>query len=269
MVPSRSIKIATEVDAAAVADDDASLNEILVDAVGIGDSRQEEVGVGGKDFLANGQECHRFEQGVPLFEYHGDVTLQQGGIAQNFHRLGLCEDVDVVGVLDFVVKPNDVFAGKCHAEADTSGCPRLGEGGEDNEIGVLGNVHAEGTLGGEIAVCLIDNDDALERLDDLFDFLPQEGVACGIVGRTDEDDFGVVVAGGKQGVGIHVEVGCEGHLAVLHIVDIGTDFVHAIGGVNRHDVVLAWTAEDAEREVNRLVAAIAQKDVANGHALHG
>ena len=60
----------------------------------------------------------------------------------------------------------------------------------------------------------------------------------------------------------------EQHGAILHVVDVGTHLVHAVGGLDGHHVVDAGLAEAAVGQVDGLVAAVAQEDALGGHALH-
>ena len=161
------------------------------------------------------------------------------------------------------------MTGECHAEAYACCSPCLGESSQRYEVGILVEVVAQRTLGREVAICLIDDDDALEGTEDMLYLLTLEGVARRVVGRTDEDDLCVVVACGKETVGVKVEGVSEGHFAVLHIVDVGAHLIHAVCRVYGYNIVDAGTAEDAEWEVNGLIATVAEEDVVDCNSLEG
>ena len=56
---------------------------------------------------------------------------------------------------------------------------------------------AERDLRGEVAVCLVDDDDAVETVDYLGNLIAVKGVARGVVRRAYPYEFGVVVGGGE------------------------------------------------------------------------
>ena len=80
---------------------------------------------------------------------------------------------------------------------------------------------AEWTLGGEVAICLVDDDYTFEGGDYLVDLVAVEGIASGVVGRTEPDEFGVLVGGGEEFVGIELETLFQAYCAIFHIVDVG------------------------------------------------
>ena len=119
----------------------------------------------------------------------------------------------------------------------------------------------------EVYVGLIHDDDALETLDDLDDFVAVERVARGVVGRTEPYYLRVLVAGCQQFLCMQLEVLVKQNLTALDVVDVGTHLVHAVGGCDAHYVVAPWLAENAEGQVDGLVAAVAEEDVLGRHAL--
>ena len=66
---------------------------------------------------------------------------------------------------------------------------------------------------------------------------------------------------------LQFEIRSEKHFAVFHIVDVGTDLVHAVGGLDGHDIVALWHTKDTEYKVNGFVAAVAEKDLRGFHPL--
>jgi hypothetical protein len=54
----------------------------------------------------------------------------------------------------------------------------------------------------------------------------------------------------------------EQHGAILNIIDVGADLVHAVGRFNSHDIVDLRTAKHTVDKIYRLIRAVAEKDVA-------
>ena len=179
----------------------------------------------------------------------------------------LGELVDVVGIFHLIIYINDVLRGESHAQTDSCRSPSLRHGLKDDEVGVGGELLTEGKLLSEVDVGFVDNNDTLEALDDLQDFVAIERVACRIVGRADPDDLGVVVAGCQQLVGMHLVVVVKQHLTKLDVVDVGTDLIHAVGRGDGYHVVATGIAEHAISEVDGLVTAVAQEYVFLGYTL--
>ena len=120
----------------------------------------------------------------------------------------------------------------------------------------------------EVAVGLVDDDDTLELVDDLQHLLAVDGVARGVVGRAYPDELRVVVGSSQQLLGRNLELFVEQHRTVLHVVDVGTDLVHTVGGLDGNDIVAAGLTEDAVGQVDGLVATVAEEDVLLANALH-
>ena len=76
------------------------------------------------------------------------------------------------------------------------------------------------------------------------------------------------VGGGEEFVGIEQETFVEAHRSILHIVDVGTYAIHAVGGFDSHYIVNLRFGEAAIHEVDGLVAAVAEEDVLSRYALH-
>ena len=196
------------------------------------------------------------------------MALQQRSIAQNLHCLLLGKHIDIIGVLHFIVKSDDVSAGKCHTQTDACSSPRLGERSKDNKVGIFLNIETERFLRREVAVCLIHNHNALKSLNDFLYLLTRKSIARRIVWWTDENDFSVLVTRCQKRIGIHVIILIQRHLTVLHIVHISTHLIHTISGVNSHHIIFTRTAEDAIRQINRLITTITQEDILHRHSLH-
>ena len=76
------------------------------------------------------------------------------------------------------------------------------------------------------------------------------------------------VTGTKQGISLDLEVLVQQYRTILHIVNVGTHLVHAIGRLDGHDVVHFRLTETAVHQVYGFVAAVAHEGVVNGYALH-
>ena len=126
---------------------------------------------------------------------------------------------------------------------------------------------SQGQLLGEVDVRLVDDDDALELVDDLQYLVAVERVARRVVGRAYPYQLRVAVACCQQAVGVELVVVVKENLTILDVVDVGAHLIHAVCGFYGYDIVAPWLAEDAVGQVNGLVAAVAQEDVFGRHAL--
>ena len=76
------------------------------------------------------------------------------------------------------------------------------------------------------------------------------------------------VATCQQTVCGNLEVVVEHHGAIFHIVDVSTYTVHAVGGFHGDNIVYARLAEYPVRQVNSLIAAIAEEYVVLWYTFH-
>ena len=190
-------------------------------------------------------------------------------VVESLGDAGLREAVDVVGVLDVVEEVDDLLGGESHAATDASESPRLGERLEDDEVGMLVEAGDPRGLGSEIYVGLIDDNNALEGIEDALNLLLGKEIARRIVGRAEPDDLGLGIGGSEDAVGLERVFGPEIYGAILDIVDIRLDAVHAVGGLDGDDIVEARTAEDSIDEVDRLIGAVAEHELPLSDALEG
>ena len=74
------------------------------------------------------------------------------------------------------------------------------------------------------------------------------------------------VAGVEQLFGVKLEVLVEQHGAVFYVVAVGTNAIHAVGGLDGNDVVDAWTCEASVCDVDSLVGAVTEEDMVGGYS---
>ena len=60
----------------------------------------------------------------------------------------------------------------------------------------------------------------------------------------------------------------EQHRTIFHIIDVGTDLIHAVCRLYGHHIVDARTGEAAVWKVDGFIATIAEEDLIHGHAFH-
>lgn len=251
----------------AVAHHDATINEIVVDDIGIVHTSQEEIGIGREDLLTDGQlgkGCH--ETGA-LGAYSREPLADLGEVLYHAYGLLLGELVHVVRILHLVEKRDNLGRGKGHAQADSGTSPCLAEGIEHNEVGPTIKIYAEGTLGGKVAIGFVHHHNTGEGIKNLLYLLAAEVVACGIVGRTKPDDLGVGIDGRENLVGIETVAFLQEDVAVLDIIDVGTHAIHSVCGFDGHHIVGGWRTEHTIDEVDGFVTAIAQEDMIGRHTL--
>ena len=78
----------------------------------------------------------------------------------------------------------------------------------------------------------------------------------------------MLIHSGKHFVGIERIILVEQHASVLHIIDVGTDTVHAVSWSYGDSVVHLRLAEHTVNEVDRLVAAVAKHYLRHPHTLY-
>ena len=122
-------------------------------------------------------------------------------------------------------------------------------------------------LFGKVDVGFIDDDHSVPPVQQLFHLRYGKTVARGVVGRTEEEQLAVFVGLCQQTLRREGEVVVQLHFAQRHIVDVGRHAVHAVAGTDGDGVVHARDAEDAEAEVDGLVAAVADEDTVRADAL--
>lgn len=179
----------------------------------------------------------------------------------------LCQPVHIVRIFDFVQQVDDFLGSERHAQTDGRTAPRLREGLQDNQVRELVELLQKRRLVGEIRIRLVHDDQSFELSEQGQNLFPAQVVARRVVGRAEENQFGVLVGSRQQVGSLELEIRVELHLAVLHVVDIGTDLIHAVGRLDGHHVVDARTAERPERKVDGLVAAVAQEDMLGRYLL--
>ena len=60
---------------------------------------------------------------------------------------------------------------------------------------------------------------------------------------------------------LNVKVVVQCHSAIFHIIDVGTYFIHTVGGCYCHHIIHSRCGKASVGQVNGFIAAIAQKDV--------
>ena len=91
-----------------------------------------------------------------------DPFLNHLHIVKFFKGLLLRKQVDIVRVLDFVEKVYNLLARKRHAQTDCRTSPSLAHGVENNDVRELGKAFAECTHSREVAVSLINDNNAIK-----------------------------------------------------------------------------------------------------------
>ena len=183
-------------------------------------------------------------------------------------RMLLAEKVDIVWIFHLVHERNNLFRSESHAQTYGCAAPSLAHGVEHDEVRIVGKIVAEWSLRREVAIGLVNDYDAMEIADYLFYFVAVEVVARRIVRRANPDELGVAVGGSKKLVGMQLEFVVEEYWAIFHIINIRTHAIHAVCRLYSHHVVYSRLAEYAVRQVDSLVAAIAEKHTFCSHTFY-
>eukprot|EP01137_Pigoraptor_chileana_P001052 Opistho-2@38132 len=187
------------------------------------------------------------------------LECTEGGLRRQFahvvRRLHLGHDVDYSGI------------GDCHSEANASKTESLGESLQNDELRVLINELAHALLVGKVNVCLVYNDNTFESLavKQRLDVFESNCICRWIVWRTDKDYLGLIRGGRKNLLWSQLKLLSERNRDNLDIVDISGHFVHSVCRRHNDNVVVRGRAEDADKNVNRFVAADADKNHISVH----
>ena len=107
--------VVAELDARAVADNNAFVDQVVIDGLRVGHLCQEEIGIGLIHLFADGQFLECGHQTATLGKQNLDVFVDFVGVFQHLQRLLLGELVDVIGILHLIIYINDILRGESHA----------------------------------------------------------------------------------------------------------------------------------------------------------
>ena len=99
--------VVAELHTSAVAYDDALTDQVVVDALGIRDLCQKEIGIGGIYLVADRQLAEGLHHAVALLQDELNPAIYLVGVAQHLDGLLLCELVDIIGILHLVEDVDD------------------------------------------------------------------------------------------------------------------------------------------------------------------
>ena len=86
-------------------------------------------------------------------------------------------------------------------------------------------------------------------------------VAGRVVGRTEKHQFGLLVGCSQQVCCPELEMFVKLYFTVFHIVDVGTNLIHAVSRIDGYYIVCSRPAEDAVDQVNAFIASVTQEDL--------
>ena len=180
----------------------------------------------------------------------------------------LSKQIDVIRIFHLIKYVNNLLARKSHSQTESSTAPCLAHGVEHNHVGKSVEYAAECALRREIGVGFVDNDNTLEFLQHLYDCLAVDVIARRIVRTADPDNLCLFIAGCQQFSGRNLIIFIEQHRAILHIVDVCTNFIHSVSRCNSYYIILARAAEYTVNQIDGLVGTVAQEDFLFSHTLN-
>ena len=246
---------------------DVLLVEIADDFLTLEHADHDEVGLGGIDALADGEFLEGQDDFAAFVDEltHPFVDVE----AMLDEALGIVgtEGRDGMGHAHELEVFDDVGVGHDNGHADGCGGPGMGEGADDEDVGVAVEEHDGRLLGGELDVALVDDDDAAEEVGEGCDVVDAEEIAGGGVGVAEEDDLRVHPHVFNDGVDVEAEiVGTEAHFAASDSVEVGAFGIDAARGTEGDDFVTTGFAEDADGEVDGFFRAVAEIAAAGRNA---
>lgn len=134
--------------------------------------------------------------------------------------------------------------------------PMLGKGLQYNEIRILIQIFKEGRCLGEVIVCLVQYHQPIKPANQRFNFATEQVIAGRIVGRADKNQFGMLIRSSQKLVGRELEILIEQHFTVLHIINVSTDLIHAVGRVDGHYIVHTGFTKSTEHQIDSFITAI-------------
>ena len=143
---------------------------------------KEEVGIGGVELLGDGEHGEGIHHAGALLENEACPLVNLIGVVEHFECFLLGKEVDVVGIFHLGHDINNLLGGECHTKTQGGTAPCLAHSVEHDDVGMLCQFMTERTLRREVAICLVDDDYAVEAVDDLADLIAVEGIARGVVG---------------------------------------------------------------------------------------
>ena len=254
-------------DLCAVADDDAVGDQMSIQSVGIVYLDQDEIGLARENATYAGEFHELMDKAYALGHNLGDLLVY--GFLKSFERKPLGGFVDVVGVFDHRHQLDGIRLREGEAKAQGGHAAGLGEGLQDNEVGIAVDCRQKAGDGAEIDVSFVNDHNTVETLEDVEDGLVGDGVAGRIVGGAEEDGLGAGVAGREEVFDRQGEVIAERHMAHRDIVDVRCHFIHTVARGNSHYVVYSRVAEHPEYHIDSLIGSVAEEDILRGDSLDG
>ena len=187
---------------------------------------------------------------------------------EHAHGILLCEQVDVVRVLDLVENTYDFLRRESRSEPHSRTCPRLRQRLHYNQVRIAVELCRHRSFCREVDISLVDHDNSIESGAHRLYGVAREGVAGRVVGRAYPYHFGLVVDLFKDFLNVDREVVGKRSAAIFHIVDLRTHFIHAICWLYRHHVVDAWAAEHAIDHVDAFIAAHTEENLVGNDTAH-
>ena len=165
----------------------------------------------------------------------------------------LGKEIHIIRIFHLIKYIYNFLAGKSHTQSKGCTAPSLTHRIQDDDVWEMVDDTAEGSLGREITVSLIHDDDAVKQAQHFYDGFTVDVIARRIVRTTEPDNLGIVIAGIDNLIGCHLIVLIKQHLTILHIIDVGTYLIHAVGRSDGYNIVLTRTTEHTVNQVDSFV----------------
>src|SRR5690606_25183537 len=163
--------------------------------------------------------------------------------------------------LDAVKHLDNVSRGKSHPQSQRSQTPSFGKGLHDQEVGILAQEGSEARAGAKIYISLVHHHEPTKTIQNLENGLFFHFVSTRIIGGTDKYNFGEIIHLRKDFFCPKLKIFAQVYPFNSDIVDFGADLVHAISRREDDDIVLPRIAKGTEKQIDGLIAPIAQEDI--------
>ena len=131
---------------------------------------------------------------------------------------------------------------------------------QHNQVWMAVQRGEHGTFRREVRIGFVHHHHARETGGHLFQLFRGESIARGVVGRANPEQFRAAVRCAQQVLHRQFEIRRQLHLAQGHVVRVRRHLIHPVTRRDGHRIVQSRFAEDAERQVDGLVAARASHE---------
>ncbi|MPN12464.1 hypothetical protein SDC9_159782 [bioreactor metagenome] len=115
-------------------------------------------------------------------------------------------------------------------------------------------------IGSKVDIGFINYYYSPEPFQQLHNFISVQAICRRVIGRTQPNYFCVYICCIHYFIGLYIKIFIQHHFTILHIVNIGTHFIHPISRIYSHNIIFAWLAKSPVQKINGFVTSVSKKD---------